>query len=198
MKSVITQGASIAKAIEDALQKAGMPQEFFIKVLEEPQSGFLGFGSKKAKIALFFKKDDTTKRDNAVLSQGSYKDLFNNPGLQKQLNQHVSEIKSEPDIQSDKKPTKQRYHRRRIPGESSSNSRHASRSTTQKSQQAKSQDQQSAVEKQSSQAQKDEQSSQDRLQRRRQDTRQGNRPRRSSRWNSNRSKQNKSDGSKES
>lgn len=38
MKSVIVQGATVAKAIDEALAKAGMPQEFFIKVLEEEHS----------------------------------------------------------------------------------------------------------------------------------------------------------------
>lgn len=83
MKSVIVQGATIAKAIDEALAKAGMPVEFFIKVLEEAQPGFLGFGSKKAKIALFFKKEHG-KRDSSLLSRGGYKDLFGNENLQAQ------------------------------------------------------------------------------------------------------------------
>lgn len=83
MKSVIVQGASVAKAIDEALQKAGMPQEFFVKILEEAQPGFLGFGSKKAKIALFFKKEDSRK-NSSLLSLGTYKDLFENQGLQAQ------------------------------------------------------------------------------------------------------------------
>lgn len=80
MKSVIVQGATIAKAIDEALVKAGMPAEFFIKVLEEALPGFLGFGSKKAKIALFFKKEQN-RREGSLLSRGSYKDLFNNENL---------------------------------------------------------------------------------------------------------------------
>jgi len=83
MKSVIVQGATIAKAIDEALAKAGMPQEFFVKVLEEAQPGFLGFGSKKAKIVLFFKKD-INKRDGSLLSRGAYKNLFENENLQAQ------------------------------------------------------------------------------------------------------------------
>ena len=54
MKSVLAQGATVVKAIEEALKKADMPQEFFVKILEEAQSGFLGFGAKKAKIASIF------------------------------------------------------------------------------------------------------------------------------------------------
>lgn len=83
MKSVIVQGTTVAKAIDEALVKAGMPVEFFIKVLEEAQPGFLGFGSKKAKIALFFKKEQG-RRDGSLLSRGSYKDLFENENLQAQ------------------------------------------------------------------------------------------------------------------
>lgn len=81
MKSVIVQGTTVAKAIDEALVKAGMPIEFFIKVLEEAQPGFLGFGSKKAKIALFFKKEQG-KREGSLLSRGSYKSLFENEKLQ--------------------------------------------------------------------------------------------------------------------
>ena len=45
MKSVIAQGATVVKAIEEALKKADMPKEFFVKILEEAQPGFLGFGA---------------------------------------------------------------------------------------------------------------------------------------------------------
>lgn len=83
MKSVIVQGATVAKAIDEALIKAGMPIEFFIKILEEAQPGFLGFGSKKAKIALFFKREQG-RREGSLLSRGSYKDLFENENLQAQ------------------------------------------------------------------------------------------------------------------
>ena len=85
MKSVIAQGATIAKAIEEALKKADMPQEFFVKLLEDAQAGFLGFGGRKAKIALFFKKEVAVTKGDPVLSQESYDQLFDNPELQKQI-----------------------------------------------------------------------------------------------------------------
>lgn len=85
MKSVIAQGATVVKAIEEALKKADMPKEFFVKILEEAQSGFLGFGSKKAKIALFFKKEILSSRGEGVLHQDSYEGLFDNQSLQKQI-----------------------------------------------------------------------------------------------------------------
>ncbi len=93
MKSVIAQGSTIAKAIEEALKKADMPQEFFVKVLEDAQAGFLGFGSKKAKIALFFKNvvlSDKTSEN--MFSKGSYAGLFNNPQMKKQLDQQLKEL----------------------------------------------------------------------------------------------------------
>lgn len=93
MKSVIAQGSSIAKAIEEALKKADMPQEFFVKVLEDAQAGFLGFGSKKAKIALFFKNEITSeKASQGMFEKGSYAGLFNNPDLKKQLDQQLKEL----------------------------------------------------------------------------------------------------------
>jgi predicted RNA-binding protein Jag len=93
MKSVIAQGSTIAKAIEEGLKKADMPQEFFVKVLEDAQAGFLGFGSKKAKIALFFKNVVLSdKAAENMFSKGSYAGLFNNPNIKKQLDQQLKEL----------------------------------------------------------------------------------------------------------
>lgn len=91
MKSVIAQGSTVARAIEEALKKAGMPQEFFIKLLEDAQSGFLGFGSKKAKIALFYKQESTAKLDG-LLQQKSYEELFDNQEIGKQIEQQLKNI----------------------------------------------------------------------------------------------------------
>ncbi len=93
MKSVITQGSTIAKAIEEALKKSDSPQEFFVKILEDAQSGFLGFGAKKAKIALFFKNGDSSEKvSDSMLAKGSYSGLFNNPGIKKQIDQQLKEL----------------------------------------------------------------------------------------------------------
>ena len=86
MKSVIAEATTISKAVEEALKKAGSPVEFFIKVVEQPKSGFLGFGSKNAVIALFFTKESLNKEANRggkfdVLRQDSYSGLFNNKNL---------------------------------------------------------------------------------------------------------------------
>ena len=87
MKSVIAQGATVSKAVDEALKKAGSPKEFFIKILQEAQSGFLGFGSVKAKIALFFKKEESFYKESSMVSRGEYKKLFNNKSLQKKVEQ---------------------------------------------------------------------------------------------------------------
>jgi predicted RNA-binding protein Jag len=93
MKSVIAQGSTIAKAIEEALKKSDSPQEFFVKILEDAQSGFLGFGSKKAKIALFFKNGDGLEKvSDSMLAKGSYLELFNNPDLKKKIDLQLKEI----------------------------------------------------------------------------------------------------------
>ncbi len=60
MKSIVQEGSTIAKAVESAWQSAGKPQEFTVKVLEEPQHNFIGMTTRSAKIALFF-KDMPTK-----------------------------------------------------------------------------------------------------------------------------------------
>ena len=89
MKSVIAQGSTVVKAIEEALKKAGMPTQFFVKLLEDAQSGFLGFGAKKAKIALFFKQKADYNKNKSFLSQESYENLFNNQTLSKQIEEEL-------------------------------------------------------------------------------------------------------------
>lgn len=54
MKSIVQEASSIAKAIEQGWMKAGQPQEFSIRILEEPQRNFLGLTTRSAKIAIFF------------------------------------------------------------------------------------------------------------------------------------------------
>lgn len=56
MRSIICEASSISKAIEQGWQKAGMPQNFSIKVLEKEEKNFLGMTKKPAKIALFFEE----------------------------------------------------------------------------------------------------------------------------------------------
>jgi hypothetical protein len=92
MKSVIAQGSTATKAIEEALKKAGMPAEFFVKILEDAQSGFLGFGAKKAKIALFFKHNAHHSKKDGLLNQDNYKDMFDNQDLDKQIEQELKSI----------------------------------------------------------------------------------------------------------
>lgn len=94
MKSVITQGASVAKAIEEALKKADMPKEFFVKLLEDAQAGFLGFGAKKAKIALFFKEEAVNAKHHSesMFERGAYENLFNNPNMKKQIEQQLKDL----------------------------------------------------------------------------------------------------------
>ncbi|MBP6892474.1 Jag N-terminal domain-containing protein [Candidatus Babeliales bacterium] len=92
MKSVIAQGSTIVKAVEEALKKAGQPTEFFVKLLENAQSGFLGFGAKKAKIALFFKQNPHHYKNDGLLSQDSYQDLFENNLIHKQIEQQLKDV----------------------------------------------------------------------------------------------------------
>lgn len=92
MKSVIAQGASVAKAIEEALKKADQPKEFFVKLLEDAQAGFLGFGAKKAKIALFFKEEQHVRKQDSLFDRGSYENMFNNQAMKKQIEQQLKEL----------------------------------------------------------------------------------------------------------
>lgn len=55
MKSIIEEASSIVKAIEAAWIRAEKPQEFSVKIFEEPEKNFFGMVTKSAKIALIFK-----------------------------------------------------------------------------------------------------------------------------------------------
>jgi predicted RNA-binding protein Jag len=54
MKSIIEEASSIVKAIEAAWIRAEKPQEFSVKIFEEPEKNFFGMVTKSAKIALIF------------------------------------------------------------------------------------------------------------------------------------------------
>ncbi len=82
MKSVVVEASTVAKAIEAAWLKADKPEEFFIRVLQEHSSGFLGFGAQKAKVVFFFK--NSQKSDSlfpVVVKQKEYANLFGNFNL---------------------------------------------------------------------------------------------------------------------
>ncbi len=69
MKSIMEEASSITKAIENAWNRAGQPQEFTVKILELPQTSFFGLKtSKSAKIALFF-NEATVKVKEQVQKQ---------------------------------------------------------------------------------------------------------------------------------
>jgi len=59
MRSLVYEAARIEKAISEAWQKAGKPQQFQVKVLEEPERNFLGMVTRSAKVALFFQQDQS-------------------------------------------------------------------------------------------------------------------------------------------
>jgi predicted RNA-binding protein Jag len=58
MKSIMEEASSVAKAIEQAWQRANKPKEFSIKVFEESEKNFFGFTKKPAKIGLFIGVSD--------------------------------------------------------------------------------------------------------------------------------------------
>lgn len=54
MKSIMEEGSSIFKAVENAWTKAGKPKEFTIKIYEEPKKNFFGLTTANAKVGIFF------------------------------------------------------------------------------------------------------------------------------------------------
>lgn len=74
MKSLMEESSSIFKAIETAWQRAGKPQEFSVKILEHPETGFLGLTTvKSAKIALLFTE---SARQEAARSEPRNRESF--------------------------------------------------------------------------------------------------------------------------
>lgn len=54
MKSVIQEASSLMKAIEKGWEKAGSPNEFTVKVLEQAERNFIGLTTKQAKVCILF------------------------------------------------------------------------------------------------------------------------------------------------
>lgn len=61
MQSLVQEAATIEKAVAQAWRKAHQPQQFHIKVLEEPERNFLGMVTRSAKVAITFDMDQTTQ-----------------------------------------------------------------------------------------------------------------------------------------
>jgi hypothetical protein len=65
MKSIMEEASSISKAIENAWNRAGQPQEFSVKILEHPKTTFFGLKTEKsAKIAFFFNEVVQKSKDH--------------------------------------------------------------------------------------------------------------------------------------
>lgn len=65
MKSIMQEASSIAKAIEQGWEQAGMPTDFSVKILEKPQKNFFGFTTHPAKVALYFDERVSSPRHDA-------------------------------------------------------------------------------------------------------------------------------------
>jgi hypothetical protein len=65
MKSIMEEASSIIKAIEKAWIQAGQPQEFSIKIFEEPQKNFIGMTIRSAKVGIFFSDTPVQKPKKA-------------------------------------------------------------------------------------------------------------------------------------
>lgn len=66
MKSIMEEASTISKAIENAWNRAGQPQEFSVKILEHPKTTFFGLKTEKsAKIAFFFNELAPKSKDYA-------------------------------------------------------------------------------------------------------------------------------------
>lgn len=73
MKSIIEEASSIFKAIEKGWSRAGKPEEFSVKIYEEPEHNFLGLTTKSAKIAIFYENNEKINDHNLEQKKNSSK-----------------------------------------------------------------------------------------------------------------------------
>lgn len=95
MKSIMQEASSIAKAIELGWIKAGQPNEFSVKILEEPERGMFGITTKRnAKIAFFFKETALKKATRSTSrkprrSESTQEKRAERPAPRAQQQEHV-------------------------------------------------------------------------------------------------------------
>lgn len=71
-KSIITTGKTLDLAIAAALEELKMDRtSVSVEVLEQPKSGFLGFGAQPAKVKVTYEADDPVQAPAAALSSAS-------------------------------------------------------------------------------------------------------------------------------
>jgi hypothetical protein len=61
MKSIMEKASTVEKAIKKAWERSQYPLSFSIKILEKPETNFLGLTKTPAKIALFYSEQDSNK-----------------------------------------------------------------------------------------------------------------------------------------
>ena len=118
MKSVMEEASTIVKAIESAWERAGKPQEFSIKILEHPETGFLGLKTvKSAKIALFF--NENVKPEPVVRPVQRREPQPRRPQYDQRSQPQRSDYRSEPrsDTRRDQRPYEPRDQRHSEPRE---------------------------------------------------------------------------------
>src|ERR1700733_4025113 len=93
MKSLMEEASSISKAIENAWNRAGNPQEFSVKILELPKTSFFGLKTaKSAKIALFF--------NDAIIKVKEHSSRPARPAAQQQSSRPAPRTPEQPDMRS--------------------------------------------------------------------------------------------------
>lgn len=102
MKSILQEASSIAKAIEQGWVKAGKPQEFSIKILEEPQHNFIGITTRSAKVALFFNEKPVKPEFTAKPKTKGYRAEMQQQ--QQPREQQVEAVEHERTVQSHQEP----------------------------------------------------------------------------------------------
>lgn len=88
MKSIIQEASTISKAIEQAWQDSGKPQEFSIKILELPERNFIGMTVRSAKIAFIF-NGIITKQAEQSSTRPAPRQTYERKGYAPRQREHV-------------------------------------------------------------------------------------------------------------
>lgn len=97
MKSIVQEGSTVAKAVEKALQIAGNPREFTVKVLEDAQKNFFGMTTRSAKISLLF------ELEGQIIPKTEKKVEYHQPRIEKAEKSHKT-IEQKPQQQHLRQP----------------------------------------------------------------------------------------------
>lgn len=118
MKSLMQEASSVIKAIEKGWESAGKPNEFSIKVFEEPKKNFIGMTIQSAKIGIFYdektpkkiEKEEFKKRESFPTKQVNPVQVKQSPEFSQEKNRKEF-VKKEKIVEARPLVQEQKHHK---------------------------------------------------------------------------------------